>query len=180
MLRELAFADVPEYHHDADELSVREPYRSAAVVDRNAPAVAGDQDRVVGEADDAARLQYPGDRVLHRLAAELIYNAEDLLERLISCVRQRPAGDPLGHRVEERHTSGHIGHDDRVTDALQRDFERFSLPPEVLFVFVAAVGCHLAGGPWQSGVGAFAATIVPDRDPASARVVPEDGQLRPG
>src|SRR6185312_544853 len=112
----------------ADQLTVGEAYRRATVVDRNAPAVARDQNRVIGQPDDAAGLEHLGDRVLHGRPGVFVDDPKDLLERLIFRRFARPTGQPLGHGVEENYTAGDVGDYDGIANALQRDFEGFPFP----------------------------------------------------
>ena len=51
---------------------------AALSCDRPLGPVAGDQERVVGQADDGAVAEHPGDRILDRLASLLVDDPEDL------------------------------------------------------------------------------------------------------
>ena len=72
------------------------------VVDRGLPAVAGDEHRVVGEADRLARREDLLDRALDGEPGQLVDDAEDLPERPADGLRLRPAAERLGDRVQER------------------------------------------------------------------------------
>src|SRR6185437_8201581 len=98
----------------------------------------------------------------------LIDDAEDLLERLIFRLSARPAGEPLGYRVEENYTAGDVRDDHGITDALQRDIEGFSFPPYIFIIF-RAVFCHshcVRSSVRRACPGLPAATIVPEVEPA--------------
>ena len=112
--------DVAEHQHAAGDAAVGAAHRRGAVVDRPLGAVAGDQDGVVGEADDGAFAQRPQGRIVDRLARVLVDDAEDLVEGAAGRVVARPAGEALGDGVQRHDPGGGVGHDDAVPDRLQR------------------------------------------------------------
>ena len=111
---------VAEDHDDADDPPAVVPDRRGAVLDGRLGAVAGDQDGVVGQADDDPLADDPVDRVLGRLPGLLVDDPEDLLDRPARRLSWRPAGERLGDRVEEPDPALAVGGDDRVADARQR------------------------------------------------------------
>jgi hypothetical protein len=78
--RPTGLGHVPEHHHHPGDGPVLAADRGAGVVDRDLLPVPGDQGGVVGQPDDHALPQYPGDRVLDRLAGRLVDDAENPVE----------------------------------------------------------------------------------------------------
>ena len=74
--------DVAEGQDDAPDVPGFVPDRRGAVGDRPLGPVAGDQERMVGQADDGAVAEHPGDRMLDRLASLLGDDAEDVVQGL--------------------------------------------------------------------------------------------------
>ena len=85
------------------------------------------EDGVVRQPDDAALPQGPEGRVLDRLAGVLVDDVEDVRQGPAGGLGLGPAGQGLGHAVEERHPALGVGADDRVADAGERDPQPLAL-----------------------------------------------------
>ena len=95
-------------------------------------AVPGDQDGVVGQADDRPLAERPGRRALDRPAGRLVDDPEDLLQRPAGGLGLRPAGQRLGDGVEEGDPALGVGGDHRVADAGQGHPEPLALAVQPL------------------------------------------------
>ena len=112
--------NVAKHQNDADDLSVFVAYRRAAVGDIQFRSVFADQDCVVCHADHAVQPLDLGDRGLHRLAARLVDDVEDLFERLFVSLRLTPAGQLLRHRIHQLNMTGGVAGDYAVANGLER------------------------------------------------------------
>ena len=68
-----------------------------------------------------AFLQHAGDRILEDLAAALVDDAEDVLNRPTQRIRLGQSGERFGHGIDEGDASSDIGGDDAVADAREGD-----------------------------------------------------------
>ena len=116
-----AFRDVPEDHDDADEVPGLAPDRGGTVVDGPLAPVPGDEQRVVGEAADEARLDDLPHRLLDGLAGLLVDDAEDVFQGLPEGLGRRPSGERLGDGVHVGDEAVGVGGQDRVADGGERD-----------------------------------------------------------
>ncbi len=128
-LRPALLGHVAEDQDDPGDRAVIAPDRRGAVLDRPVPAIASDQDRVVGQADDAARRQDLRDGILDGHAGRLVDDPEDLFERPALGRLGRPAGQGDGDLVEERDATLVVGGDHGVADARQGQAEPLQLAP---------------------------------------------------
>lgn len=140
----MALGDVVEDHDDAHDISVVVADGGGAVVDRRFRAVLGDEDGVVGEADDRAQADGLVDRAFDELACLFVDNVEHVEQRSADRVGGRPAGHPLGDGVHVRDAGGGVGGDHGVADAAERSGEPRPLPGHLALGGVA-VGHVLDG-----------------------------------
>ena len=103
LLRRGLLGDVAEDEDGTDHLAVAVANRCAAVGDGALAPVARDQHRVLRQALVRSLRQGFLQRNRGRLAGLLIDDAKDLVRRTGGGLRLRPAGEPLGERVQDRH-----------------------------------------------------------------------------
>ena len=118
---------VPEDEDASRDGAGRIPDRRGAVVDRARPAVFSDQQRVVREPDDHSLAQRLGGGALDRAAGLLVDDAKYRVERTSQRFAVRPAGHRFRHGIQVGDAALHVGGDDRVTDAVQRDPQHLAL-----------------------------------------------------
>jgi hypothetical protein len=119
-LRVAARRDVAEHQHRAGHGALPQPDGRGAVVDRNGPAISGDEHGVVGETHDPAFAEDPGHRILHRKLRGLVDDAEHRVERPVPRLGLGPAGQALGDRIHRTDPPGLVGRDHGVADAHER------------------------------------------------------------
>ena len=115
-----AFRDVAEDHDDADKLPVLAPDRGGTVVDGELAPVPGDEQRVVGEAADEARVDDLPDRLLDGLPGLFVDDAEDVFQAFPEGLGRRPSGERLGDGVHVGDEAVGVGGQDRVADGGER------------------------------------------------------------
>ena len=125
----LPLADVPEYQHAADNVSIGVTNRSSAIIDGKPPAIPGDQDGMVGQSHDQAVPERPYGRVFDRLTCMFIDDAEHIRQPLTCGFLILPPNKRLGDGVEEIDSALGIGADHRIANACQRDLEPLTLFP---------------------------------------------------
>jgi hypothetical protein len=138
--------DVMEHEHGADHPAGGVEDRRGTILNRNLAAVAGDQRGVVRQGYRAAFPQHMGHRVVTRLAGLFVDRAEHALDRLAQDFLRGPAGERLGHRIEEGNPAFGIAGDHGVADAGERDAEPLTLLAH-LAVGLVLVERHLDAGP---------------------------------
>ena len=115
--------DIAEDEDDPIDLAAGVADGCPAVVDRPLDAVAGDQHRMIGQANDGPIGQDSLHGVLGRLAGVLVDDPEDLVERPAGRIAARPAAEGLGYGIHEGDPPLSVGGDDRVADAGQHGGE---------------------------------------------------------
>src|SRR5262249_20583888 len=128
---------VPEGEDHAYRLAARTPDRSGAVVNRPFGPVLGEQHGMIAQADDGTLPEYPGNRVLHRLAGSFVQNGENVAQGLSLGLALPPPGQGLGNGVEVADTAPGVRGDDRIADAGERDPQPLPLLPQRLFRLLA-------------------------------------------
>jgi hypothetical protein len=114
------FRLVSKDEHDAVDFTGRVPHRRRAVGNRAHPALLVAQHRAAGEHDGSALAQHLRHRAFDRARGVLVHDREDVVEPAVEHFVQRPAREPLGHRVHEADVSMPIGDDDGIPDARKR------------------------------------------------------------
>ena len=134
-------ADVPEDQDGPDDPPGRVPDRGGAVVDGPLGAVPGDQERVVGQADDHALPQRPEGGVLDLPAGLLVDDAEDRGEGLARRLGGGPARERLGDRVQRRDPALGVGDEDGIADAGEGGPQLLPLPDGLVGVGLGPPPC---------------------------------------
>jgi hypothetical protein len=116
--------------------------RGGTVINGSFRAVLGDEQAVVGQPDDHAVAQGSDGWTLHRLAAHFVDDAEHAVERLARCLLQRPAGQGLSDRVEERNPPLGVRGNHRIANAGERDTTPLGLEVQRIFGMLVRVGLH--------------------------------------
>ena len=112
-----AFGDVAEDEDDANHLAGAVADGSAAVVDADLFAFSGDEEGVVGKADDGAEAAHLVDGIFDSLAGLFVEDGEDFVEGFAASFVFVPAGKLLGDEVHEDDVAIGVAGDDRVADA---------------------------------------------------------------
>jgi hypothetical protein len=120
---EAALGDVAEDEDDADHVAFAVADGSAAVVDADLLAVFGDEEGVVGEADDGAETADLIHRIFNDGSGLLVEDAEDIVEGETSGFAFGPAGELLGYEVHEGDVAVGVAGDDGIADAAEGDVE---------------------------------------------------------
>ena len=118
---------VPEHQHGPDRVPPLVAHGGGAVVDRPLRPVPGDEHRMVRQPDHHPLPQGSESGVLDRVARPLLQDPEDLRQGSARRFRLRPAGQGLGHAVEECDPAIGVGADDRIADAGQGDAQPLAL-----------------------------------------------------
>ena len=108
--------DVTEDHDDPGERAAAIVNGCATVVDEYFRAVAANEERVIGEADDALEALDARDGGFNRLACNFVDDAEDVFERQVEGVVLTPAGEFLGDGIEQFDATVGVADDDAVAD----------------------------------------------------------------
>ena len=111
--------DVSEDQHRAARRPAGVADGRTAVGDGPLRAVTRDQRGVIGEPDDDALGQHPGDGILRLGARLLVDDVEDLLERASDRLLLRPTGQPFGDRVDAGDAPCCVGGEHGVADAVE-------------------------------------------------------------
>ena len=111
-----ALGHVAEDQHGAGERAVEAENGSAEVLDRQLLIITGDKQAAGFKPRRSALAQGPERRIVERLAACLVDDAENLPDRLAARVRERPAGQLLGDLIEQQHAAGRVGGDHALAD----------------------------------------------------------------
>src|SRR5688572_7674919 len=121
---------VTKHEHGADGDARLVFDRGGAVIDGAFFSIASDENGVVGQADDRARLQSTDRGVLYNLTRVLMQDSENIGQQVAQGVRLGPAGQGFRHSVEGRHASLGVGSNHAVADTRERDAEPFRLLPQ--------------------------------------------------
>jgi len=116
-LGETAVGDVAEDEDDADHAAFAVADGGSAVVDADLLAVFGDEEGVVGEADDGAEATYFVDGIFDGGAGLLVEDGKDIMEGDALGFALGPAGELLGDEVHEGYVAIGVAGDDCVADA---------------------------------------------------------------
>ncbi len=112
-----AFGDVAEDENDADHFAGAVADGGAAVVDADLGAILGDEEGVVGQADDCAEAANLVDRVFNGSACLFVEDGEDVVEGFAFGLGLLPAGELFGDEVHEVDVAVGVAGDDCVSDA---------------------------------------------------------------
>ena len=137
----LPLADISEDQDGPDDPPGRVPDRGRTVVDGPLGAVPGDQDGVVGQADDGPLPQRPEGGVLDLQAGPLVDDTEDRGEGLARRLGRGPARERLGDRVQRRDPALGVGDEDGIADAGEGDPQLLPLPDGLLGVRLGPPPC---------------------------------------
>jgi hypothetical protein len=122
-----AFGAVAEDEDDPSEFAGLVPDRCGGVLDGPLGTVLGDEQAVIGEADDRSVAQGTHGGVLGRLEGLFVDDTVDGFERGVGRLGLCPAGKGLGGWVQEDDTAGEVAGDDGIDDARERDVEPLDL-----------------------------------------------------
>ena len=117
--------DIAKHQDSPHHQTVAITDRRAAVGDVAFAAVAGDQDRMVGQALNGAVRQGRRDRDDGRQPGFLVDDVEDLSHQPAGSLCLRPAGELLRQRIHQHHPCFRIGGNDRIANGIERDSELF-------------------------------------------------------
>lgn len=146
------FADVPEDQYDPCGGPAIVAEQGGAVIDGAFPAVLGDEHGVVWQDDVVPISQGADGGALDPLTALFVDDVKDAFQAHARGLGLRPAGQGLGHRVQEGNAAVVVGRDDRVADAGEgvtqplRPFARFPRGPLGLGCLRARVHAYLSIG----------------------------------
>jgi hypothetical protein len=88
---------------------------------------------VVGQPDDAARLQGADRGIADRLAGAFMDNLEHVWQELPQGIRERPIGQRFGHRVHEGNAPVGVRGNHPIADAGQRRAQPFRMLSQFFF-----------------------------------------------
>jgi hypothetical protein len=115
--------NVAEDENDSDHVARAVADRGSAVVDADLFALSGDEEGVVGEADDGAEAAYLVDGVFDDGARLLVEDREDFVEGSSASLVFLPAGELLCDEVHEDDVAVRVAGDDRIADAADGGIE---------------------------------------------------------
>ncbi len=107
-------------------------HRRGRVVDRQLSPVARDQQRVIGECDDAPLVQRAQGGVFDRRPRRFVDDLKDIGQRPAHRLGLGPTGQTLGDGVQEDHATFGVGADHGVADAGQRDPQPLAFRKQLL------------------------------------------------
>ncbi|MPN45166.1 hypothetical protein SDC9_192733 [bioreactor metagenome] len=117
------FGEIAEHQHRAGNVAVFVENRGGAVLNKDARAVAGNQNRMVGQFERFARFQHPLNGVFDRLAREFVDDVEYFRQWSACGLVERPAGQSFRYMVENDHASLGVRGNHPVTNRQQRGFK---------------------------------------------------------
>lgn len=112
---------VAEDEHNAQNVTAAIANGRGRVGNRPDDAMPVAQQSMVAQLDRALFAQHNFDRIDNQRLTVFIDNCEDFSRRSAARLGVRPAGQRLGHRVEQRDVALGVGGDHALTDAAQRD-----------------------------------------------------------
>ena len=116
-----SLSDVAEDQDNPGDDSGRVANRRGIVLDHPFRAVPGEQEGVTRRSNDHAVPQHPAGGTLDWQAALVIDDLENVLQVEAHRFVAPPAGQGLGHGVEQGDEAGRIDGDHRVADGIERD-----------------------------------------------------------
>ena len=131
----VGFGDVVEHQHHTFQGAVRGADRGRRVGDLELGSGAGNDGRVVGEADRAPGGQDLQHRVGQGAVVEGVERVEYRGDVAAGGFRPRPAGQGFGHRIEALDAALGIGDDDAVADRFQDPVEALAAAVELGDIF---------------------------------------------
>ncbi len=123
LLRVVLLGDVAKHQHCANHQATGVADGRAAVGNIKFTAITGDQHRVVGHALHGAVGQHAGNRNRGARPGRLGQDVEHLVNGAPLGLRAGPAGQPLGHRVEQGDAGGGIGGNHCIANGVEGDGE---------------------------------------------------------